>query len=49
MTDSGPTSGGVVALKTGRREMSGSNPGLAYRASRSEFSVVFFETLVNTG
>ena len=44
----GPTSGGVVALKTSRREVPGSNPGRAYRPRRSEFSVVFCETRVNT-
>ena len=37
----GPTSGGVVTLKTGRREVPGSNPGRACRTIRSEFSVVF--------
>ena len=37
------------ALKTGRREMPGSIPGRACRPSRSEFSVVFFETRVKTG
>ena len=37
-----PTSGRVVSLKTGRREMIGSNPGRTCRPSRSEFSVVFF-------
>ena len=31
-------------LKTGRRELPGSNPVHACRPSRSEFSVVFFET-----
>ena len=39
-----PTSGSAVTLKTGRREMPGSNPGCACRPSRSEFSVVFSET-----
>ena len=43
-----PTSGGVVALTTGRREVPGSNPGRACLPSRSEFSVVFSETRVNT-
>ena len=43
----GPTSGIAVTLKTGRREVSGSNPGRACRPSRSEFSVVFSETRVN--
>ena len=42
------TSGGVVALKTGRREVPGSIPGRACRPSRSEFSVVFSKTRVNT-
>ena len=44
-----PTSGTAVTLKTGRREVPGSNPGRAGRPSRSEFSVVFSETRVNTG
>ena len=44
-----PTSGEAVTLKTGRREVPGSNPGRACRPSRSEFSVVFSETRVNTG
>ena len=44
-----PTSGTVVTLKTGRREMPGSNPGRACRPNRSEFSVVFSETRVNAG
>ena len=44
-----PTSGGVVTLKTGRQEVPGSNPGRACRPSRSEFPMVFSETLVNTG
>ena len=43
-----PTSCGVVALKTGRREVPCSNPDHAYRNSRSELSVVFSETSVNT-
>ena len=43
-----PTSGGVVTHKTGRREVPGSNPGRACRSSRSEFSVAFSETRVNT-
>ena len=42
----GPTSDRVVTLKTGRREAPGSNPG---KPIRSEFSVVFSETRVNTG
>ena len=33
-----PTSGRVVALKTGRREVPGSNSGRGCRPSRSEFS-----------
>ena len=41
-----PTSGGVVTLKTGTREVLGSNPGRACRPSRSEFSVVFSETRI---
>ena len=45
----GPTSGGVVALKTGRRESPGSNPVRDCQPSRAEFSVVFSETRVNTG
>ena len=45
----GPISGGVVTLKTGRRKVPGSIPGRACRPSRSEFSVVFSETRVNTG
>ena len=36
-------------LKTGRREVPGSNPGRSCRPSRSEFSMVFSETCVNTG
>ena len=44
-----PTSGTAVTLKTGRRELPGSNPGRACRPSRSEFSVVFSETRVDTG
>ena len=38
-----------TALKAGRPEVPGSNPGRACRPSRSEFSVVFFETSINTG
>ena len=45
----GPTSGTAVTLKTGRREVLGSNLGRACRDSRSEFSVIFSETRVNTG
>ena len=41
--------GGVVTLKTGRREVPGSNPGRASLPSRSEISVVFSEIRVNTG
>ena len=41
-----PTNGTAVTLKTGRWEVPGSNPGRAYRPSRSEFSVVFSETRV---
>ena len=37
------------ALKTGRQEVPGPNPGRACRPSSSEFSVVFSETRVNTG
>ena len=44
-----PTSGGVVALETGRREVTGRNPDHACRPSCSEFSVVFFETIINYG
>ena len=44
-----PTKGGVSALKTGRREVLGSNPGRACRPSRLELSLVFSETCVNTG
>ena len=44
-----PTSGSAVTLKTERREVAGSNPARACRPSRSEFSVVFYETIVNTG
>ena len=43
-----PTSSGVVTLKTGRREVPGSSPS-SCRPRRSEFSVVFSETRVNTG
>ena len=43
-----PTSGVAVTLKTGRREVSGSNRGRACRPSRSEFSMVFSETRINT-
>ena len=43
-----PTSGGVVTLKSGRREVTGSNSGRACRPSRSEFSVVFSEIRVST-
>ena len=43
----GRTSGSAVTLKTGRREVPGSNPGRACRPSRSEFTVIFFETRVD--
>ena len=36
------------ALKAGRQVVPSSFPGLAYRPSRSEFSMVFSETRVNT-
>ena len=49
LVNRGPTSGRVVTLETGRREVPGSNIGRACRPSRSEFSVVFSETRVNTG
>ena len=39
----GPNSGSAVTLKTGRREVPGSNQGRSCRPSRSEFSVVFSE------
>ena len=45
----GPTSGTAVTLKTGRLEVPGSNPGRACGPSRSELSMVFSETRVNTG
>ena len=45
----GTTFGTEVTLRTREREMPGSNPGRACRPSRSEFSVVFSETRVNTG
>ena len=45
----GPTNGTAVTLETGRQEVPGSNLGRACRPSRSEFSVVFSETSVNTG
>ena len=44
-----PTSGGMVTLKTERREVPGSNPCRACRPSRLEFSLVFSEIRVNTG
>ena len=44
----GPTSGGVIALKTDRRVVSGSISSRACRTRRLEFSVVFSETRVNT-
>ena len=49
MKNYAPPSGSAVTLKTGRQEVPGSNPGRACRPSRSEFSVVFSETRVNTG
>ena len=45
----GPTSSWMVTLQTGRRKVPGSNPSRACRPSRSEFSMVFSETRVNTG
>ena len=45
----GTTSGRVVTLEIGRREVPGSSPGRACRPSRSEFSVVFSENRVNMG
>ena len=39
---------GVQKLKTGRREVLGSNPGRACRPKRSEISVIFSGTRVNT-
>ena len=44
-----PTCGGVATFKTGRQEVPDSNPGRAYQPRRSEFSVIFSETRVNTG
>ena len=44
-----PPVAGDSALKIGRRELPSSIPGHACRLSRSEFSVVFSETRVNTG
>ena len=44
LCDQGPTSGGVVMLKTGRRGVPGSNFGRACRPSLSEFYVVFSKT-----
>ena len=43
-----PTSGGVIALNTGRLEVPGSNSSRAYRPSRLDFSMVFSETRLNT-
>ena len=37
------------ALKTGRREVPGSIPGCPCPLSRSEFSVAFSKTRINTG
>ena len=48
-SDQSPSSGGVVTLKTERREVPNLNPGRACQSNRSEFSVVFSETRVNTG
>ena len=45
----GPTSGSAKTLKTGRREVPGSNPGRACRPIRLQFSVIFSETRVNIG
>ena len=46
----GPTTGcTVLRFETGRRVVPGSFPDCACRRSRSEFSVVFSETAVNTG
>ena len=42
-------SGRVVALKTGRQEVPGSNAGRACQPTCSEFFVVFSETRVNMG
>ena len=44
-----PTSGKVVALKTTRREVPGSNPCRACGPRLSEFSLVFPETRIDTG
>ena len=44
-----PTSDTAVTLKTGRRENLASSPRCACQPSRSEFSVVFSETRLNTG
>ena len=38
---SGPTNGGVLKLKTGRREVPGSYPSRARQPSPSQFSMVF--------
>ena len=43
-----PPSGGVVMLKTGKREMPGSNPSRTCQPSHSEFTAVFSEIRVNT-
>ena len=48
-TARGPTSGTAVTLETGRWEVPGSNPSRACRPSRSEFSMVFSETRLNSG
>ena len=38
----------LESAQAGRREVAGSIPGRACRPSRSEFSVVFSETRINT-
>ena len=43
------TSDGVITLKTRKWETPSLNPGRACRPSRSELSMVFSETRVNTG
>ena len=44
-----PTCDEVATLKTGRRDVPGSNLGRACRLSLSDFSVVSSEVRVNTG
>ena len=39
----------IFCAQTGRQEVLGSNPGRACRPNHLGFSVVFFETPVNTG